>query len=117
MQEDIAIFKGIPYAAPPQGALRWRDPMPVKAWAGVRNATTFGASCAQEVQDWDRQEATGNKEDCLFLNVWSPDWSAKTRRPVMVWLHGGGNTGGGASVDYFDGAALSRKGVIVVTIN
>jgi para-nitrobenzyl esterase len=116
-QEDIAVFKGIPYAAPPQGALRWKDPMPVKAWAGVRNATAFGASCAQEVQDWDRQEATGNKEDCLFLNVWSPDWSVRNKKPVMVWLHGGGNTGGGASVDYFDGAALSRKGVVVVTLN
>jgi para-nitrobenzyl esterase len=114
---DVAVFKGIPFAAPPEGALRWRAPQPVAAWQGVRDAKEFGASCAQEVQDWDRQEATGNKEDCLYLNVWSSDWSAKTKKPVMVWIHGGGNTGGGAKVDYFDGASLSRKGVVVVTIN
>ena len=112
-----AVFKGVPFAEPPLGGLRWREPAPVKAWTGVRDAATFGAACVQEVVAWNKQEATGNKEDCLYLNVWTPEWPAKSKKPVMVWLHGGGNTGGAASVDYFDGAALSRRGVVLVTIN
>ena len=112
-----AAFKGIPFAAPPLGNLRWREPAPVVAWTGVRDADRFGASCVQEISGWNQQEAVGNKEDCLYLNVWTPEWPSRTKMPVMVWLHGGGNTGGGASVDYFDGASLSRGGVVVVTIN
>ena len=112
-----AAFKGIPYAAPPLGDLRWREPAPVVPWTGVRDANTFGASCVQQISTWNKQEATGNQEDCLYLNVWTPEWPSKSAKPVMVWLHGGGNTGGGASVDYFDGVSLSRRGVTLVTIN
>ena len=112
-----AVFKGVPFAAPPLGDLRWHDPAPVVPWTGVRDANTFGASCVQEISTWNKQEATGNKEDCLYLNVWTPEWPSKAKKPVMVWLHGGGNTGGGASVDYFDGTSLARRGIVLVTIN
>ena len=116
-QGDVAVFKGIPYAAPPVGDLRWREPQPVKAWPGVRDATAFGAACVQEVRDGNRQEATGNGEDCLHLNVWTPAWPTKDRRPVMLWIFGGGNRTGGAAADYYDGAALARRGVVVVTFD
>jgi para-nitrobenzyl esterase len=112
-----AVFKGVPFAQPPVGNLRWRDPAPVKPWDGVRDGGTFGPACTQQIMEWNKQEAQGNQEDCLYLNVWTPEWPFKGRKPVMVWLHGGGNTGGAASVDYFDGTSLSRRGVVVVTIN
>ena len=112
-----ATFKGIPYAQPPLGDLRWHAPVPVASWKGVRDAATFGASCTQQISGWNKQEAQGNQEDCLYLNVWTPEWPSKSAKPVMVWLHGGGNTGGAASVDYFDGTSLSRRGVILVSIN
>jgi para-nitrobenzyl esterase len=112
-----AAFKGVPFAAPPLGELRWREPAPVTSWTGVRDASAFGASCVQEISGWNRQEAIGNKEDCLYLNVWTPEWPAQSKRPVMFWIYGGGNTGGGASVDYFDGTSLSSRGVVLVTVN
>jgi para-nitrobenzyl esterase len=112
-----ASFKGIPYAQPPLGDLRWRSPVPVKPWNGVRDASTFGPACTQQISTWNQQEAQGNQEDCLYLNIWAPEWPPKSTKPVMVWLHGGGNTGGAASVDYFDGTSLSRRGVVLVTIN
>src|SRR5579872_5354101 len=112
-----AVFKGVPYAQPPVGDLRWREPMEVKSWTGTRDAGTFGRACVQQISGWNSQEAQGNQEDCLYLNIWTAEWPARSPKPVMVWLHGGGNTGGAASVDYFDGTALSRRGVIMVTIN
>jgi para-nitrobenzyl esterase len=117
MDSGGAVFKGIPYAAPPLGDLRWHEPVAAKAWTGVRDASAFGHSCVQQISTWNKQEAEGNQEDCLYLNVWAPEWPAKSPKPVMVWLHGGGNTGGGASVDYFDGASLARRGIVLVTIN
>ena len=85
-----AAFKGVPFAAPPLGELRWREPAPVMPWTGVRDAGAFGASCVQEIPAWNRQEAIGNKEDCLYLNVWTPEWPSKSKKPVMFWIHGGG---------------------------
>jgi para-nitrobenzyl esterase len=104
---DIIAFKGVPFAAPPVGELRWRPPAPVVAWQGVRSATASGSACAQ------RGPGTQN-EDCLFLNVWAP---RKITRPlpVMVWIHGGGfRIGNGGSTD---GAPLASKGVVLVTVN
>ena len=112
-----ASFKGVPFAAPPLGDLRWREPAPVQPWQGVRDADAFGASCVQQISAWNQQEAQGNQEDCLYLNVWTPEWPSTGKKPVMFWIYGGGNTAGGASVDYFDGASLSRRGVVLVTIN
>jgi len=112
-----ATFKGVPYARPPLGELRWRNPQPVEPWAGTRDAGNFGAPCTQRIADWNNQEAQGNQEDCLTLNVWTPEWPAESPKAVMVWLHGGGNWGGAASVDYMDGTSLSRQDVILVSIN
>src|SRR4051794_28985834 len=75
-----AVFKGIPFAAPPVGDLRWREPMPAKSWTGVRDATKFSSRCIQGGQDIS--------EDCLYLNVWAPEWPAKSQKPVMLWIHG-----------------------------
>lgn len=109
-----AVFKGIPFAQPPVGDLRWRPPLPMKPWSGVRDAATFGASCAQNAGG---RMLENSREDCLFLNVWTPDWPAQAPRPVMFWIHGGGNYGGTASSPNFDGESLARHGVVVVTTN
>jgi para-nitrobenzyl esterase len=107
-------FKGISYAQPPIGDLRWREPQPVKSWTGVRDATAFGASCAQNTGN---RPMANSQEDCLFLNVWNADWPAKTKKPVMFWIHGGGNYGGTASSAASDGESLARHGVVLVSIN
>ena len=117
-----AVFKSIPFAAPPVGANRWREPQVVKPWAGARPAKDYGAPCAQSDSGWNGQIAAISSEDCLYLNVWTPEWPVRAKRPVMVWVHGGGNGGGsalgGASIEPpFDGASLARRGVVVVTIN
>ncbi|HUP04988.1 MAG TPA: carboxylesterase family protein [Bryobacteraceae bacterium] len=102
-----AVFKGIPFAQPPVGDLRWREPMPVKAWADVREADKFPAPCMQ---------GGGNSsEDCLYLNVWTAEWPAKSRKAVMVWFHGGGNFAGATNDPLFDGEPLAREGVLLVT--
>lgn len=107
-----AVFKGVPFAQPPLGDLRWRDPAPVKPWTGVRDALEFGPVCTQQPRNLKQVE-----EDCLTLNLWTGEWPSKSPKPVMVWLYGGGNTGGLASVEYLDGTSMSRRGVILVTIN
>jgi len=109
-----AVFKGIPFAQPPVGSLRWQPPQPVQPWEGMRDATAFGPPCAQNSGGHMLEKS---QEDCLYLNVWTPEWPAKTRLPVMVWIHGGGNYGGTASSDNFDGLTLTRHGVVVVTFN
>jgi para-nitrobenzyl esterase len=109
-----AVFKGIPYAQPPTGDLRWREPAAVKAWTGVRETTSFGAPCAQNAGGRMQENSS---EDCLFLNVWTPEWPVRTRKPVMVWFHGGGNYAGTASGNNFDGESLARRGVVLVTAN
>ena len=111
-----AVFRGIPYALPPVGALRWREPQPVKSWSGVRAATQSGPNCAQiPVFVPDALKVT--KEDCLYLNVWTPAWPSRSRTPVMVWIPGGGNYAGGTTFDTFEGQSLARHGVVVVTLN
>ena len=114
LEKGGAVFKGIPFAQAPVGDLRWREPAAVKAWTGVRESTTFGAPCAQNAGG--RMQANSS-EDCLFLNVWTPDWPVRARKPVMVWFHGGGNYAGTASGNNFDGESLARRGVVLVTAN
>ena len=116
--EDIQVYKGIPYAAPPVGPLRWKAPQPVIPWAGVRVCTQYGPPCPQRKlpPPFDRDYGK-TSEDCLTLNVWSGARNPNERRPVMVWIHGGGFYGGSASQPDFDGRVLAREGVVVVTIN
>jgi para-nitrobenzyl esterase len=113
-----AEFLGIPYAQPPVGKLRWQEPVPVQAWNDVRDASSFGAPCAQPVLgDWNKRDAEFSKEDCLFLNVMTPVWPAKEPLPVMVWLHGGANEGGTASSPLYKDGTLVQHGIVLVTVN
>jgi para-nitrobenzyl esterase len=107
-----AVFKNIPFAQPPVGELRWREPLPAKAWEGVRDATTFGPMCNQN----DNKQLP-HSEDCLQLNVWTPKLPPASSLPVMVWVHGGGNTAGSGVEALFNGEVLARHGVVVVNIN
>jgi para-nitrobenzyl esterase len=111
-----AIFKGIPYAQPPVGPLRWREPWPVKSWPDLRAALSFGPACAQTPQLLPEVAST-SKEDCLYLNVWTPAWPGGSRKPVMVWIPGGGNFAGGASRPIHDSDSLARYGLVLVTLN
>lgn len=120
--QDVRVFRGIPYAAPPVGNLRWRAPEAVAHWDGVRNADQFGAMCMQPAfRGAPGAAAPANppkmSEDCLFLNVWTAAASANDRRPVMVWIHPGGYQTGSGSTPRYDGEALAKKGVVLVTIN
>jgi len=109
----LRAYLGIPYAAPPVGALRWKPPQPVAAWKGTRPCTQFGPACPQPKQD-----PKGNySEDCLSLNVWTPARKAGARLPVMVWVHGGGFNFGASSQAEYHGANLAKQGVVVVTLN
>jgi para-nitrobenzyl esterase len=115
VEGDVAAFKGIPYAAPPVGEYRWRPPQPVPAWKGERDATKDCADCPQRA--WPGSTAK-QSEDCLFLNVWVPATATKeSQLPVMVWIHGGGFTGGSGSGPGAAGGAFAKKGVILTTIN
>jgi para-nitrobenzyl esterase len=116
LDQGGAVFKGIPFALPPAGDLRWRPPVAMKPWTGERDATAFGAPCAQN-GGGGRGPLASSSEDCLFLNVWNAEWPARSRKPVMLWLHGGGNYAGTASGNNFDGESLARHGVVLVTTN
>ena len=114
----IHIFKGIPYAAPPVGALRWKAPQPAASWTGVRKAVEFGARCMQgHIYNDMIFRDPGPSEDCLYLNVWTPAAPAQEKLPVMVWIYGGGYSAGAASEPRQDGENLARKGVVVVSMN
>jgi para-nitrobenzyl esterase len=119
---EIRVFKGLPFAAPPVGDLRWRPPQPAQKWEGVRAASAFSANCMQRAAGGGAfppyggdRTATAMSEDCLYLNVYTGAASARERRPVMVWIHGGAYTSGAGAI--YEGEELARQGVIVVTVN
>jgi para-nitrobenzyl esterase len=112
-----AGFKGIPFARPPIGDLRWREPQPVKPWSGLRAATKFGPMCAQKPSFIEPKAAEESSEDCLYLNIWNSEWPPTSRKAVMVWIPGGGNLAGTATDPVNDGESLARHGVVLVTIN
>jgi para-nitrobenzyl esterase len=131
---QVTVFKGVPYAAPPVGQLRWRAPRPPIAWQGVRKADHFSNSCMQAGNTLDEINAAVKErrspfspefyswreprsEDCLYLNVWTAAKSPTERLPVLVWLHGGGFMQGAGSLPIYDGEGLAEKGLVVVTIN
>lgn len=121
---DVRIFKGIPFAAPPVGDLRWKAPQPVKPWSGVRKCDQFGASPVQGEPNpfgpWSAEYLIPKapiSEDCLYLNVWTGAKSATEKRPVLVWIYGGGFNSGGSGVPIYDGEATAKKGIVFVSIN
>lgn len=117
--DGVASFKGVPYAAPPVGALRWRAPQAAPVWSGTRDGSQPGAACTQK--RGASLEGGGDpgptSEDCLFLNVFTPRAQAGAKLPVMVWIHGGALVLGAGHLPIYDGAALARRGVVVVTLN
>lgn len=117
---DVRAYRGIPFAAPPVGDLRWKPPQPAPSWQGIRQATEFGNACSQPA--FPSSGLYGNSpppisEDCLYLNIWTPAKSVDDRLPVMVWIHGGGFVRGTGSAIGYEGENLAHKGVVVVTIN
>ncbi|RYF96245.1 MAG: carboxylesterase family protein, partial [Chitinophagaceae bacterium] len=125
VDDSVMIFKGIPFAAPPTGELRWKDPQPVKNWEGVRKCDKFGPNAMQgkpvpfDVYTKEFLIPVDGEisEDCLYLNVWTSAKSTNEKRPVIVYIHGGAFIAGSGSVSIYDGEAMAKKGVVFVTIN
>src|SRR5437763_2533042 len=117
IENGVATWRGIPFAAPPVGALRWRAPQPVAAWTDVRQADAYGSDCMQLPFPSDAAPlGTPPAEDCLYLNVWKPS-KAHGKLPVIVWIYGGGFVNGGSSPPTYSGAPLAKQGALVVSFN
>jgi para-nitrobenzyl esterase len=114
----VRAFKGIPFAEPPVGDLRWKPPQPVKNWDGVRQAAAFGPRCMQRRVFGDMVfRSNGMSEDCLYLNVWTPAAAGGGRLPVLVYFYGGGFIAGDGSEPRYDGESMARKGIVALTVN
>jgi para-nitrobenzyl esterase len=118
-ERGVLAFKGVPYAAPPVGDLRWREPRPAAPWQGVRKADAFGPGCIATpgVPEEFGGDPRPHSEDCLTLNVWTPKADPAARLPVMVWIHGGAYIFGSGAVSLYNGASLAKRGAVVVTLN
>ena len=117
-RDGLRVFRGIPFAEPPVGDLRWKPPQPVKAWQGVRRADRFGPRAMQRSIFGDMIfRSNGMSEDCLYLNVWTPARTGDERLPVLVYFYGGGFMAGDGSEPRYDGASLARRGLVTVTVN
>lgn len=114
-ESGLSIYKGIPFAAAPVGDQRWRPPQPVTAWQGTRAAKVFAPACMQKGVSMPGETPPKVSEDCLYLNVWTSAVKAGAKRPVMVWIYGGGFTNGSAAMPLYWGDELARKGAVVVT--
>jgi para-nitrobenzyl esterase len=116
-EAGLSVFRGIPFAAPPVGALRWRPPQPIARWPGVRDATRFKPACAQIGSAIPGSAPEPTSEDCLGLNVWTPDAQGTAKLPVIVFLYGGGFVNGSSAPRAYWGDTLAKRGVVVVTFN
>src|SRR5258708_10784042 len=121
---SVTVFKGIPFAAPPVGDLRWKAPQPAKSWKGVKECVTFGPSPMQPkpvsflmIGPEFVVPQKPLSEDCLYLNVWTAAKSAKEKRPVMIWIYGGGFQTGGSAAAGYSGEAMAEQGIIFVSFN
>jgi para-nitrobenzyl esterase len=115
-EQSLTVFRGVPYAMPPVGDLRWREPRPPAPWAGVREADHFSPVCPQQGASVPGAAQEPTSEDCLYLNIWAPAHPGGSKLPVMVWLYGGGWTTGSASMPLYWGDQLAARGVVVVTV-
>lgn len=115
-KDAVTAYLGMPFAAPPVGELRWREPQPVAPWEGTRKATSFAPACMQTGVSMPGEQPPVTSEDCLYLNIWTPAKAADERLPVIVWIHGGGYQNGSASMPLYWGDRLAQRGVIVITI-
>jgi para-nitrobenzyl esterase len=117
---DVSVYKGVPFAAPPVGDLRWRQPAHVAPWADTRKADAFAPACMQVGVSMPGETPPAVSEDCLYLNIWTPagakTMSAREHLPVIVWIYGGGYINGSASMPLYWGDQLALKGVIMVTV-
>jgi para-nitrobenzyl esterase len=113
-EAGLTVYRGIPFAAPPVGDLRWRAPQPAAKWQGVRSADKFAPQCVQG--SFGSGAAPAMSEDCLYLNVWTPAKSASAKVPVLVWIYGGGFNGGATSIPDYSGEVLAKMGVVLVSI-
>jgi para-nitrobenzyl esterase len=116
VEDGLTVYRGIPFAAPPVGDLRWRAPQPVLKWDGVKETVKFAPACIQGMMMGPGGSSPAPSEDCLYLNIWSPAKSPRDRVPVFVWIYGGGFAGGATSIPAFSGEKLARKGVVLVSI-
>ena len=115
--DGVVSFKGIPFAAPPVGSLRWRSPQPLKPWTGVKQASAFAPGCMQNANSGGRFGAPpALSEDCLYLNVWTPAKMPNDKLPAMVWIYGGAFAAGMTSIPTYDGTHLAQKGVVLVSV-
>jgi para-nitrobenzyl esterase len=115
--DGVASFKGIPFAAPPVGDLRWKAPQPARGWTGVKNVDAYAPGCMQDPSMVKMVGASVSiSEDCLYLNVWTAAKTANEKRPVMVWIHGGAFVGGMTGTPMFDGTKFAQKGVVLVSV-
>src|ERR1700722_19747812 len=112
----LSIYKGVPFAAPPLGDLRWQPPARVASWTGNRKATAFAPACMQTGVSMPGEGPLNVSEDFLYLNIWAPPHSASVHWPVIVWIYGGGYINGSASMPLYWGDRLAHEGVIVVTV-
>lgn len=118
VDSGIVVFRGVPFAKPPVGDLRWREPQPPESWTGVRPAENFGPRCMQRPIFGDMNfRSNGMSEDCLYLNIWTPAKAGREKLPVLVYFYGGGFAAGDGSEPRYDGEAMARKGIVAVTVN